>query len=183
MNIRDISNDTETIYRLMENERVVFVMENRADEIIFELAGAGAEAHIFSLLSGQDEEAFEPKIIVRHLAPNTKSSVSVRGRLNDRSSLRFRGRVEVSTDAVRTEACEDVRVLLLSPEACASATPELEIETDEVICSHGAVIAPPDRDQIRYLATRGLTREQAANLLADGFFKDVKEKIGRLSNM
>lgn len=177
MNIRDISNDTETIYRLMENERAVFVMENRADETVFELAGAGAEAHIFSLLSGREKEAFEPKIVVRHLAPDTRSRTDVRAVLDGSASLRFRGRVEVSRDAVRSDAREDVRVLLLSSASSASAAPELEIDTDDVSCTHGAAIAPPDPEQLAYLATRGLSAKQATELLARGFFKEARERI------
>lgn len=182
MNIRDISNDTETIYHLMDNERAVFVVENRADEIVFELAGAGAAAYIFMLHSGSEDTNAEPRIIVRHLAPDTMSFVSVRARLEDRSALRFRGRIEIASDAVRSEAREDVRVLLLSPETRATTIPELEIKTEEVRCSHAATIAPPDPDQIHYLATRGLTREQAVNLLAEGFFKDVREEIEKMKN-
>jgi len=182
MKLIDITNDSEAIYRIAENERVVFVMENRVDDLTFELAGRNAEAHVFSLLSGHDDDAFEPKVIIRHLAPDTKSSVSVRARLDDRSSLRFRGCVEIAQTAVRTEAREDVRALLLSPEARASAAPELEIGTDEVVCTHAAVIAPPDRDQIIYLATRGLSEKQAADLLAEGFFKEMRKEIALKAN-
>lgn len=178
MEMRNITDDTETTYRLEENERVVFLMENRTDEVVFELAGAGAEARAFLLLSGTDA-SFEPRVTVRHLAPGTRSRTDVRAVLDGSASLRFRGRIEVARDAAGADARESVRVLLLSSEARASAAPELEIGTDDVACSHGAVIAPPDPEQLAYLATRGLSEKQAAGMLVDALFKEAREEIGR----
>lgn len=177
MDFRDISNDKETTYRLGENEQVVFVMENRDGEMTFELAGTGATAHIFAFYTGTDDIRFAPRIIQRHLAPDTVSSSIVRARLSGSSSLRFRGLVEIAKAADGSDAKQDIRTLLLSPESSASAVPELEIDTDDVTCSHAAAIAPPDAEQLAYLATRGISQNKAVKLIADGFFKDAKEII------
>lgn len=183
MQFRNISKDSETTYRLGENEQVVFLMENRDGEVTFELAGPGAEVHIFALYTGTGDEHFAPRIIQRHLAPDTVSSSTVRARLDGSSSLRFRGLVEIDRGATRSDARQDIRAILLSPEASASAVPELEIDMDDVTCSHAASIAPPDAEQLAYLATRGISPDQAIAIIAEGFFKDTLEKIEILRHM
>ncbi|NTV55400.1 MAG: SufD family Fe-S cluster assembly protein [Candidatus Moranbacteria bacterium] len=183
MKVIDITNDKEALYRLGENERVVFLMENRDGEIIFELAGSGSAAHVFALYNGTEGNRFTPRIIQRHLAPGTVSSSTVRARLDGSSSLRFRGLVEIDRGATRSDARQNIRVLLLSPDSSASAVPELEIDTDEVSCTHAAAIAPPDVEQLSYLATRGISPDQATALIAEGFFKDTLEKIEILRHM
>lgn len=177
MKVIDITNDSETTYRLIENEQVVFLMKNRDGEVIFELAGPGAAAHVFAFYSGTDDVRFTPRIIQRHLAPDTLSSSTVRARLNGSSSLRYRGLVEITKAASSSDARQDIRALLLSPDSSASAVPELEIDTDDVSCSHAASIAPPDAEQLAYLATRGLSKAWATELLAEGFFKEARERI------
>ena len=181
MKVIDITNDKETLYRLSKNEHVIFLMENRDEEIIFELAGAGSEAHIFAFYTGTNDDRFVPHVIQRHLAPNTVSSATVRARLDGSSSVDFRGLVEITKGANGSDAKQDCRALLLSPDAHASAKPELEIDTDDVTCSHAAAISAPDTDQINYLATRSISPDQAIALIADGFFKDAKERIHKLT--
>jgi Fe-S cluster assembly protein SufD len=181
MDFRDITNDKETTYRLSKNERVVFVMENRDAEVTIELAGAGAEAHIFALYTGTDDVRFAPHIIQRHLAPDTVSSSIVRARLSGSSSLRFRGLVEIAKAAYGSDAKQDIRTILLSPESSASAVPELEIDTDDVTCSHAATISPPDAELLAYLATRGISPNKAVKLISDGFFKEARNDIRKLT--
>jgi Fe-S cluster assembly protein SufD len=181
MIFKDITNDKKTLYRLGENEQVVFLMENRDEEIVFELAGAGSEAHIFALYTGTNDDRFAPRITQRHLAPNTISSATVRARLSGSSSLVFRGRVEIAKGAAGSDAKQDCRALLLSPDTHASAKPALEIDTDDVSCSHAAAIAPPDSDQLQYLATRGISENEAITLIANGFFKEAREVIEKLT--
>ncbi|NTW15748.1 MAG: SufD family Fe-S cluster assembly protein [Candidatus Moranbacteria bacterium] len=181
MQVQNITDDTEQAYRLAENERAVFVAENRADDLTFELSGPGAEAHVFAFFSGTENERFEPKISVRHLAPDTVSRVTVRGRLDDASSLRIRSLVEVAPNAVRSDAREDIHALLRSPEAGASAVPELEIGTDDITCTHAAVIAPPDPEQLHYLATRGIPTDKAIALLSEGLFRDARDIMTKLA--
>ncbi len=182
MELKDISKDIETTYRLGENERVAFLMENRDGEIIFELTGTNAVARIFALYDGTEDDRFTPRIIQRHFAPDTVSTLTVRARLDGSSSLRFRGLVEIDRGATRSDARQDIRALLLSPEASASAMPELEIDTNDVSCSHAASIAPPDAEQLAYLATRGLSKAQATRLLTDGFFHDTLADMRRLAD-
>jgi len=181
MDFRDITNDKETTYRLGENERVVFLMENRDGEVIFELAGANAAAHIFAFYTGTNEARFSPRIIQRHLAPDTVSSSTMRARLDGSSSVSFRGLVNIAKDATGSDARQDCRALLLSPGTSASAKPELEIGTDDVSCSHAATIAPPDAEQLFYLATRGLSRAGATALVSEGFFKNAKDAMSELT--
>jgi len=181
MKVIDITNDKETLYRLGKNEHAVFLMENRDEKIVFELAGENAAAHIFAFYSGTENDRFTPRITQRHLAPNTVSSATVRARLNGASMLEFRGLVEITKGADGSVAKQDCRALLFSADASASTKPELEIDTDDVTCSHAAAISPPDSDQIHYLATRSISRDKAVALIADGFFKDAKERIHKLT--
>ena len=91
-----------------------------------------------------------------HAAPNTFSDLAFRGVLAAGATAVWRGMIRVDPGAQRTDAFQESRNLLLSPEAHADAIPGLEIEADDVRCTHAAAIAQIDRDQLFYLTSRGL---------------------------
>jgi Fe-S cluster assembly protein SufD len=93
--------------------------------------------------------------------------------VDDRAQAIFNGRVFVEKDAQGTDAKQQCRTLLLSDTAKVDAKPQLEIHADDVKCSHGAAIGQLDAEELFYLQSRGLTMQDARNLLTYGFASDL----------
>ena len=85
--------------------------------------------------------------------------------------------VLAARDAAGTSAHQENRNLLLSEDSHANALPNLEIEADDVRCSHGATVGQVDESQLFYLKSRGLTPLQAERLLVFGFFEEVLGRV------
>ena len=92
-----------------------------------------------------------------HIAPNTTSDFAFKGALRDEATVVWRGMIKVEKDAQRTNAYQENRNLLLSDKAHADSIPGLEIEANDVRCTHGATVGQVDRDQLFYLMARGLS--------------------------
>jgi Fe-S cluster assembly protein SufD len=97
--------------------------------------------------------------------------------LDGRSTAVWRGMINVDKGAQRTDAFQDCRNLILSARAHADAIPGLQIEADDVACTHAAAVAQIDPDQLFYLTSRGLGREQASELIVGGFLAELVERV------
>jgi Fe-S cluster assembly protein SufD len=105
------------------------------------------------------------------------SDLAFRGVLNDSASSVWSGMIRVDVGAQKTDAFQESRNLLLSRKAHADAIPGLEIEADDVRCTHAAAIAQLDEDQIFYLRSRGLPLNQARRLVIEGFLAELVERF------
>lgn len=114
---------------------------------------------------------------VRHDQPNCHSEQHFRGLVSDKSKIIFDGNITVSQDAQKTVAHLSDNNLMLSRNAEVDTKPQLEIYADDVQCSHGTSIGEIDEGQIFYLRSRGISEEQAKNLLSIGFVAELIEKI------
>ena len=100
-----------------------------------------------------------------------------RGALDGASRAVFRGVIRVHPGAQGTDAYQTIRNLLLSPKARADSLPNLEIEADDVRCSHGATVGQLDAEAKFYLMSRGLDRVQAERLVVLGFLGEVLARL------
>lgn len=148
----------------------------RAD-VTSHLEGAGAESEMLALWLGDENQHFDHHTLQHHEAPNAHSDLLYKGALTGSARSVFRGLIRVNPGAQLTDAYQTNRNLLLSPDAHATTLPNLEIEADDVRCSHGATVGQVDAGQLFYLMNRGLDRRQAERLLVLGFFQDVLGRI------
>ena len=89
----------------------------------------------------------------------------------DQSRIKLVGRIKIDPDCGQTHSFLTERILLLSDQATAETVPDLEIETDDVKCSHAASISHLPESQLFYLMSRGLDRHLAENLIIGGFLE------------
>jgi Fe-S cluster assembly protein SufD len=143
-----------------------------------QLRGEGAEARVTGAYAPAGRQHVDFDTTQEHAAPHTTSDLAFRGVLPDRSTAVWRGMIKVDVGAQQTDAFQDCRNLLLSKRAHADAIPGLEIEANDVRCTHAAAIAQIDRDQLFYLMSRGLPRETATRLIIDGFLQSLVERFG-----
>jgi Fe-S cluster assembly protein SufD len=141
------------------------------------LAGAGSEARVTGGYAGGPGQHLDYDTTQEHSAPNTFSDLAFRGVLAAGATAVWRGMIRVDPGAQGTDAFQESRNLLLSPDAHADAIPGLEIEADDVRCTHAAAIAQIDRDQLFYLTSRGLDPAAAKQLIIEGFLESLVERL------
>jgi Fe-S cluster assembly protein SufD len=141
------------------------------------LAGPGSEARVTGGYAGRAGQHLDYDTTQEHAAPNTSSDLAFRGVLAAGGTAVWRGMIRVDPGAQQTDAFQESRNLLLSTEAHADAIPGLEIEADDVRCTHAAAVAQVDRDQLFYLTSRGLDPAGAKTLIIEGFLESLVERL------
>ena len=142
------------------------------------LAGHGASAELAGLFLADGSREHHVRTLVEHRTPGTRSDQSYRGVANDRARGSYDGKVIVHPGAAGSESRQSSRNLLLGREAAIDTRPQLQIEADDVKCSHGATTGALDEQVLFYLLTRGLDRDTARALLTYAFLGEV---LGRLA--
>ena len=139
--------------------------------------GAGGNAKLLGFFFGDGKQHFDQHTFQNHLVGHTESDLLYKGALKDEAYSAFRGLIRVSPDAQRSDAYQANRNILLSPKAHADSIPELEIEANDVRCTHGATVGPIDAEQIFYLQARGIPKTEAEQVIVAGFFDPLMQKI------
>lgn len=112
-----------------------------------------------------------------HQAPDTTSDLLYKGGLTGKSRTVWKGMIRVEPDAQKTDAYQKNDSLVLSDESRADSIPGLEIEANDVRCTHGATAGPVDPEMIFYCQARGIPSETAKRLVVEGFFANVYDRI------
>lgn len=141
------------------------------------LQGPGGHTEMLALSIPQGKQEFDQRTFQTHQAPNTSSNLLYKNALLDQGRTIFSGLIVVEPDAQKTDAYQSNRNLMLSDEAEANSLPGLEIQANDVRCSHGATSSTIDAEQEFYLRARGIHKKQADELLVFGFFEEVLGKI------
>jgi len=142
-------------------------------DIVIRLDGEGAECILNGLTLGQGRRHADHHTFVDHRLPGGISRQLYKNVLRDRSRAVFNGRVRVAPGAVKTDARQVNRNLLLSKDVEADSKPQLEIFADDVKCSHGSATGGLDAEQLFYLRSRGLAEASARALLIYAFAAEV----------
>jgi Fe-S cluster assembly protein SufD len=141
------------------------------------LAGPGADGKVTGAYASHGRQHVDFDTTQEHAAPHTTSDLAFRGVLQGRSEAVWRGNIIVDPGAQQTDAFQESRNLLLSKKAHADAIPGLEIQANDVRCTHAAAIAQIDPDQLFYLRSRGLRDEAAKRLVIEGFLAALVERF------
>lgn len=142
-----------------------------------ELAGNGSSTEVVGVYFGEYEQVLDYRMVITHVGRNTTSDVFLKGAVEDEARSVFTGLLRIERDAVRTNAFETNRNLVLSPGAKAHSVPNLEILCNDVMCGHGSSVGPLDEEHIYYLQTRGLSRGRAERVLVRGFFSEAIDRL------
>jgi Fe-S cluster assembly protein SufD len=158
---------------------VALGLGSRSGHVLMEtrLAGEGADARVTGAYATRGRQHIDFDTTQEHVAPNTTSDLAFRGVLQGRSSAVWKGNIIVDPGAQKTDAFQESRNLLLSKRAHADAIPGLEIQANDVRCTHAAAIAQVDPEQLFYLRSRGLREETAKRLVIEGFLSALVERF------
>jgi Fe-S cluster assembly protein SufD len=146
-------------------------------ESLSQLQAPGAFSEMLALTVAEGAQEFDQRTLQLHQAPNTKSDLLYKNALRDQSKTIFSGLIIVDPDAQKTDAYQTNRNLMLSDDAEANSLPGLEIQANDVRCSHGATSSRIDPEQEFYLQARGIAKAAADELLTFGFFEEVLAKL------
>jgi Fe-S cluster assembly protein SufD len=141
------------------------------------LGGRGAESNMYGLYLTNGSRHADNRTVLDHAAPGCASSELYKGILAGESRAVFSGRIVVRPDSQQTDSRQSNPNLLLNEGATIQTRPRLEIEADDVRCTHGATAGHLEPDALFYLRSRGFDERQAKELLAYGFAKEIIDRI------
>ncbi len=146
------------------------IVRNEAS-VVF--AGEGGDCTLNGLYLASGRQLVDNQTTIIHAQPHCDSHELYKGILDGRSRAVFNGKIIVQLDAQKTDAKQSNKTLLLSEDAQITTKPQLEIFADDVKCTHGATVGQLDQDALFYLRSRGLSRDQARQLLTHAFAADL----------
>lgn len=137
----------------------------------------GSDAEMWGLYLGNGRQHIDHETHQHHIGSHTQSNLMYKGVLRERARSVYHGLITIEETAGQSRSYQANHNLLLSNAARADSIPKMEIKTNDVRCKHGAAVGRLNDDEIFYLRSRGLTREQAEKLIIRGFLEPV---IGRI---
>lgn len=148
-------------------------------ESVSDLAGEGSRSDMLGVSLPFSSQIVDMRTLQNHLAPHTYSDLLYKNALYDKTRTIFSGLINVADGAHYTDAYQKCRNLLNSADSEAVSMPGLEINADQVKCSHGATSAPISEDELFYLKARGIPDQESRQLIAIGFVEDVISRLGQ----
>jgi Fe-S cluster assembly protein SufD len=141
------------------------------------LVGQGAKAELKGIYFASGEQFFDFHTLQDHQVGNTTSDLLFKGALQDTARTVYAGLIRIEKGAARSDAYQANRNLVLSDHAKATSIPMLEIDNNDVRCTHGATVGPVDPNHLFYLESRGIPKSTAKRMIVQGFFGQVLERI------
>jgi Fe-S cluster assembly protein SufD len=141
------------------------------------ITGQGGSSDLLAVYFGDGTQMLDFRTLQDHAAPHTRSDLLFKGAVEDEARSVYSGLVHLRPEAQKSQAFQTNRNLVLTEGAGAESIPNLEIEANDVRCSHASAVGPIDEDQLYYLETRGIPPDEAERLIVLGFFDDVFDRL------
>lgn len=158
---------------------IVGVMGSRLTKAFLEieLDGKGANGRMSGFFFADKDQMFDLDTQQNHNAPLTTSDLLFKGSARDHARTVWQGMIKSLPKMQKIDGFQACRNLVLSEEARMDSIPGLEIEADDVACSHAATFGTLEEEPIFYLMSRGITRPEAQLMVIKGFFDELLERI------
>ena len=141
------------------------------------LDGRGASGEMQAVYFGEGTQMHDMRTLQDHVAPRTTSNLLFKGAVQGTSHAVYSGLIHIGKEAAGVNAFQTNRNVKLSDGAWAESVPNLEIENNDVRCSHASAVGPVDEDSLFYLESRGVPPAAAERLIVLGFFEEVLERL------
>lgn len=147
-------------------------------EVEVDLVGERSATELLGVYFGADQQHVDHRSIQRHIGSRSSSDLLYKGALKGSSNAIYTGTVVIESGAHECDAYQTNRNVLLSEHAKAQSVPNLEILTDDPTrCGHAASVGPVSDDELFYLMSRGIPRDEAERLIVFGFFSEVLDRL------
>lgn len=170
---QDITNDNQKTHIITQPGKHIYYFENKSGEVSFSIECEKAKVFIFGLYKGKDNDKFNLKTIQHHQQPNSESHLLIKTVLDDESQFDYEGKIRIEKLAQKTKASLKNENLIVSDDAKITTLPQLEILPNDVKCSHAAAISDLNKDQLYFLMSRGVSENDAKELLIQGFIEEI----------
>ena len=157
--------------------------ELHRSNIDFNIKGSGCNNKIGMLMLGKKNNHIDCHFDINHYKNMSNNELVCRSVVNDSAHVIFNGKIIVSENAVGTDSTLYNKNLLLSDTALVNSNPQLEINCDEIKCAHGSTSGYIDNDSLFYLQSRGISKQQAKNILIKGFLSEVVDLYNPIDNI
>jgi Fe-S cluster assembly protein SufD len=179
---RNVYNFTHERARILRDATLHWILAGLGTKLTksfidVELIGEGAAALMSGVYFADHHQHLDYDTEQNHRVPHTRSDLLYKGVLKDEARSVWQGNIHVYPGAQRTDAYQANRNLSLSHAARADSIPGLEIEADDVRCTHGAAISQIDPEEVFYLMSRGIPVSVTEQLIVHGFFQPVLDRI------
>jgi len=141
------------------------------------IVGRGATSYLDAVYFADGSRMHDFRTLQDHVAPSSTSDLLFKGAVQDNARSVYSGLIRIRKEARGTNAFQTNRNLVLSEGAGAESVPNLEIETDDVRCSHASAVGPIDEDQLYYLESRGVPPQVAERLIVLGFLSEILDRL------
>lgn len=142
-----------------------------------DLVGEGAQGRMSGFYFTDGDQHLDHDTQQNHLAPRTTSDLLFKGALRGKSRSVWQGMIYVAPGAQKTDGYQANRNLVLDDQARADSIPGLEILADDVRCTHGATVGKLEQEPLFYLKSRGIPQKEAEQLVVEGFFDPIMQRI------
>jgi Fe-S cluster assembly protein SufD len=141
------------------------------------LVGKGGSGELLAVSFGEGTQMHDFRTHEAHVAPSTTSNMLFKGAVEDHARAVYTGMIHIGKQAKGSRAFQTNRNIKLSEGARVESVPNLEIENNDVRCSHASAVGPVDEEQLFYLESRGVPTDIAERLVVLGFFEEVLERL------
>ena len=168
--------------KIKQNEEkvlpIIFVNSEKETEIVVdvELVGQGARLQLLGLFLQHNHQNVTFNVNIVHKAPDTYSRVDIRAVLYDHASFDNDGLIRIDRGAKKADGFYNSKVLLFD-DAKGRSVPSLEIDENELKAGHASSVGRPREEELFYLRSRGLTKEEAEKLIVSGFFAPILQQL------
>lgn len=168
--------------RMLHDAQLTWILSSwgsRLSKINLEmqLRGRGGHGELLGLYFPSGRQHIDHHTLQNHIADHCTSDLLFKGALRDRARSVYAGSIKVWKNAQKTDAYQKNNNLVLDKRARADSIPGLEIEADDVRCTHGATVSKIEPEYLFYLMARSLTKFQAEQLIVTGFFEEVLNRV------
>lgn len=147
------------------------------NDLHIDIEGENATSELNGIYLPDREQHVDNNILINHKVGNSQSSQFYRGILDNNATAVFTGKVHIFKNASKTQAYQKNNNIILSQHAKVHSKPQLIIENDDVVASHGSTVGQLDKEAIFYMQTRGISKQTARTLMLIAFANEVTEKI------
>ncbi len=142
-----------------------------------DVCAPNAHAQLSGVFFAAGDQHFDQRTLQLHSSPHTTSYLLYKGAVKDRGRSVYQGVINAKPGAIDVDAYQMNNNLVLNEGARADSLPGLEIDADDLKCSHGSTVGTLDPEQLFYLRSRGLPAAEARRLVVSGFFEEVIAKV------
>lgn len=141
------------------------------------MVGTGGDANLLAGYFARRSQMLDFRTFQKHVASNSKSNLWFKGALDDSSRSVYTGMIKVEKGAKGCDADQTNENIKLGEDTWTESVPNLEIDNDDVKCTHASAVGPVDEEQRFYLESRGVPPSIAERLIVSGFYDHILDQV------